>query len=156
MRNFDFTRPLLALTAIGCAQASLDETVEHARHREVFGSTLSRFEGISFPLAEHTTHLETARLICYRALWKRTNGLPHTADAAMAKWLGPLVASRAIHDCILAFGHYGYASEYPHEQRLRDAMAVEIADGTAQIQKIIIARELFGREFVPYDVGGVK
>ena len=156
MRNFDFTRPLLALTAIGCAQASLDETVEHARHREVFGSTLSRFEGISFPLAEHTTHLETARLICYRALWKRTNGLPHTADAAMAKWLGPLVSSRAIHDCILAFGHYGYASEYPHEQRLRDAMAVEIADGTAQIQKIIIARELFGREFVPYDVRGVK
>jgi cyclohexanecarboxyl-CoA dehydrogenase len=153
MRNFDFTRPLLALTAIGCAQASLDETVEHVRQREAFGSTLSRFEGISFPLAEHATHLDLARLVCYRALWKRTQNLPHTADAAMAKWIGPLAGTRAIHDCLLTFGHYGYACEYPHEQRLRDAMAVEIADGTAQIQKIIIARELFGRDFVPYGSG---
>ncbi|QTI69938.1 acyl-CoA dehydrogenase family protein [Gordonia polyisoprenivorans] len=151
MNNFDFTRPLLALTGIGCAQASIDEAVEHARHREVFGSTLSKFEGISFPLAEHTVHLESARLICYKALWKRTQGLPHTADAAMAKWIGPLVSGRAIHDALLTFGNYGYASEYPHEQRLRDTLAVEIADGTAQVQKIIIARELFGREFVPYD-----
>ena len=74
MNNFDFTRPLLALTGIGCAQASLDEAVEYARDREAFGTTLSKFEGISFPLAEHTTHLESARLICYRALWKRTRG----------------------------------------------------------------------------------
>ena len=150
MRNFDFTRPLLALTAIGAAQATLDETVEHVRHREAFGSTLSRFEGISFPLAEHATALELARMICYRTLRKRTSGLAHTADAAMSKWVGPLASSRAIHDCLLQFGHYGYSSEYPHEQRLRDVMAVEIADGTAQIQKIIIARELFGRDFVPY------
>ena len=60
MRNFDFTRPLLALTAIGCAQASVDEAVEHAGHREVFGTTLSRFEGVSFPLVEHTVQLEMA------------------------------------------------------------------------------------------------
>jgi cyclohexanecarboxyl-CoA dehydrogenase len=153
MRNFDFTRPLLALTAIGCAQATLDETVEHVRQREAFSTTLSRFEGISFPLAEHATHLEMARMTCYRALWKRTQGLPHTADAAMCKWIGPLASTRAIHDCLLQFGHYGYASEYPHEQRLRDAMAVEIADGTAQVQKIIIARELFGRDFLPYGDG---
>lgn len=154
MRNFDFTRPLLALTAIGCAQASVDEAVEHAGQREVFGTTLSRFEGVSFPLVEHTVQLEMARMLCYRALWKRANGIAHTADAAMAKWVGPLASTRAIHDCLLTFGHYGYAGEYPHEQRLRDAMAVEIADGTAQIQKIIIARELFGRHFVPYQTAG--
>jgi cyclohexanecarboxyl-CoA dehydrogenase len=154
MRNFDFTRPLLALTAIGAAQATLDETVEHVRQREAFGSTLSRFEGISFPLAEHATQLELARLICYRALWRRNVGQDHTADAAMAKWFGPLVSTRAIHDCLLQFGHYGYSSDYPHEQRLRDAMAVEIADGTAQVQKIIISRELFGSDFVPYRKGG--
>lgn len=154
MRNFDFTRPLLALTAIGCAQATLDETVEHVRTREAFGTTLSRFEGISFPLAEHATYLDMARMTCYRALWKRTRGLPHTADAAMSKWIGPMVSTRAIHDCLLLFGHYGYASEYPHEQRLRDVMAVEIADGTAQVQKIIISRELFGRDFLPYGTKG--
>jgi len=153
MNNFDFTRPLLALTAIGCAQATLDETVEHVRVREAFGSTLSRFEGISFPLAEHATWLELARMICYRALEKRSRGEAHTADAAMSKWVGPMVSSRAIHDCLLQFGHYGYSSEYPIEQRLRDVLAVEIADGTAQIQKIIIARELFGRDFIPYQTG---
>jgi cyclohexanecarboxyl-CoA dehydrogenase len=151
MNNFDFTRPLLALTGIGSAQASLDETVEYVKNREAFGSSLSRFEGISFPLAEHATYLDAARLICYRTLWKRTHGLPHTADAAQSKWLGPLVASKAIHDCVLAFGHYGYSTEYPHTQRMRDVLAVQIADGTAQVQKIVIARELFGQEFVPYD-----
>lgn len=150
MRNFDFTRPLLALTAVGAAQATLDETIEHVRTRTAFGATLSRFEGISFPLAEHATYLDLARLISYRALDKRTRGLAHTADAAMAKWLGPLHASKAIHDCLLQFGHYGYSCEYPHEQRLRDVLAVEIADGTAQVQKMIIARELFGRDFLPY------
>lgn len=154
MRNFDFTRPLLALTAIGTAQATLDETVEHVRHREAFGSTLSRFEGISFPLAEHATQLELARMICYRTLSRRTAGQDHTADAAMSKWYGPLVSVRAIHDCLLQFGHYGYSCDYPHEQRLRDVMAVEIADGTAQIQKIIISRELFGTDFVPYQRSG--
>lgn len=149
--GFDFTRPLLALTGIGCAQASIDETAEYLRRRHVFGSPLARFEGASFPLAEHATHLEAARLLCYSTLWHRTVDKPHTALAAMTKWYGPLHAGRAIHDCLLLHGNLGYSSELPFEQRKRDVLAVEIADGTAQIQKIIIARELFGREFLPYD-----
>jgi cyclohexanecarboxyl-CoA dehydrogenase len=124
LNGFDFTRPLLALTGIGCAQACLDETAGYARTREAFGSPLARFEGVSFPLAEHATTLEAARLLCYLTLWRRSRGLRHTAEAAMA--------------------------ELPFEQRLRDVMAVEIADGTAQIQKIIIARERYGADFVPY------
>jgi len=151
MSNFDFTRPLLALTGIGSAQASLDEAVEYVKTRVTFGAPLAKNEGISFPLAEHTTYLDAARLICYRTLWKRNKGLPHTVDAAQSKWLGPLLATQAVHDCILMLGHYGYSTEYPHTQRMRDVLAVQIADGTAQIQKIIIARDLFGREFVPYE-----
>lgn len=151
MNAFDFTRPLLALTAIGCAQATLDETVAYVQSREAFGSPLARFEGISFPLAEHATHLEAARLLSYQTLWARNAGVPHTAGAAMSKWLGPLAASRAVHDCLLMHGHYGYATENAYEQRLRDVLAVEIADGTAQVQKIVIARELFGRAFIPYN-----
>lgn len=150
LNGFDFTRPLLALTGIGCAQATLDETAEYVKARSAFGSPLARFEGVSFPLAEHATHLEAARLLCYSALWARTVGRPHTATAAMTKWYGPLHAGQAIHDCLLLHGNYGYSTELPFEQRLRDVLAVEIADGTAQIQKIIIARELFGPEFVPY------
>jgi cyclohexanecarboxyl-CoA dehydrogenase len=148
--GFDFTRPLLALTGIGCAQACLDLTAEYVRDREAFGTTLSHFEGVSFPLAEHSTTLEAARLLCYSALWRRNEGLPHTAEAAMSKWYGPLMASQTVKDCLLLHGNYGYAREYGLERRLRDVMAVEIADGTAQIQKIIIARERYGKEFVPY------
>ncbi|MGH3437537.1 MAG: acyl-CoA dehydrogenase family protein [Sciscionella sp.] len=150
LNGFDFTRPLLALTAIGCARACLDETAAYARNRQAFGAPLARFEGISFPLAEHATTLEAARLLCYSALWRRTKGIRHTAEAAMTKWYGPLMASQAVKDCLLIHGNYGYAQELPFEQRLRDVMAVEIADGTAQIQKIIIARELYGTDFLPY------
>ncbi|MCW2756890.1 MAG: cyclohexanecarboxyl-CoA dehydrogenase, partial [Nocardioidaceae bacterium] len=88
--------------------------------------------------------------LCYSTLWRRTAGERHTAEAAMSKWYGPMAASAAVKDCLLLHGHYGYATEFGFEQRLRDVMAVEIADGTAQVQKIIIARERYGREFVPY------
>jgi cyclohexanecarboxyl-CoA dehydrogenase len=77
-------------------------------------------------------------------------GERHTELAAMSKWYGPAVATQAVHDCLLLHGHYGYATDSSFEQRLRDVLAVEIADGTAQIQKIVIAREAFGRDFVPY------
>jgi cyclohexanecarboxyl-CoA dehydrogenase len=154
LNGFDFTRPLLALTGLGCAQASVEETARHLTQRQAFGSPLASFEGASFLLAEHATHLEAARLLCYSALWRRSSGLPHTAPAAMTKWYGPLQAGQAIHDCLLLHGNVGYSAEFPFEQRLRDVLALEIADGTAQIQKIIIARELFGPEFVPYSRPG--
>jgi cyclohexanecarboxyl-CoA dehydrogenase len=154
MAGFDFTRPLLALTAIGAAQASIDDAVEHVRRRTAFGAPLASFEGVSFPLAEHATKLVAARALCYQALQRRERGQPHTALAAMVKWLGPRNAMEAAHDCMLLMGHYGYTTDNPMEQRLRDIMAVEIADGTAQVQKIIIARQLFGRDFVPYGGSG--
>ncbi len=68
----------------------------------------------------------------------------------MTKWYGPLMASRAVKDCLLLHGHYGYAQDTGFEQRLRDVLALEIADGTAQVQKMIIARERFGPAFLPY------
>jgi cyclohexanecarboxyl-CoA dehydrogenase len=150
LAGFDFTRPLLALTGIGCAQACVDETARYVADRDAFGAPLASFEGVSFPLAEHSTTLEAARLLCYAALWLRDEQRPHSAEASMSKWYGPLVASAAVKDCLLLHGHYGYAQEFGLEQRLRDVMAVEIADGTAQVQKIVVARERFGRAFVPY------
>lgn len=150
MAGFDFTRPLLALTAIGAAQHAVDEAAAWAARREAFGAPLARFEGVSFPLAEHATKLAAARALCYQALDRRAHGEPHTALAAMCKWYGPRVAFEAAHDCLLLHGHYGYTTDNPMEQRLRDIMSVEIADGTAQVQKIIVARELFGRSFLPY------
>jgi len=80
----------------------------------------------------------------------RDAGQPHTAEAAMVKWMGPKTAFDAIHQCLLTFGHYGWSMDLPHQQRLRDVMGLEIGDGTAQIMKLIVARERVGRAAVQY------
>jgi cyclohexanecarboxyl-CoA dehydrogenase len=150
MNAFDYSRVIIALMCIGAAEQSLDETVAYVKQRQAFGRPLAKFEGVSFPIAEHATMLEAARWLCYRTLWLRDQGLPHAKEAAMVKWWGPKVAVDAIHDCLLLHGHYGYTQDLPLEQRLRDVIGLEIGDGTAQVSKIVIARELFGREFLPY------
>lgn len=150
MNGFDLSRVLIALQCIGAAEQTLAETMEHVKGRHAFGRPLAQFEGVSFPIAEAHTRLEMARWLCYRALWLRDQGLPHTKEAAMCKWIGPAWAAQIIHECLLLNGHYGYTKEMPVEQRLRDVIGLEIGDGTAQIQKIIIARELLGKQFRPY------
>jgi cyclohexanecarboxyl-CoA dehydrogenase len=150
MNAFDYSRVIIALMCLGAAEQSLDETIAYVKQREAFGRALAKFEGISFPIAEHATMLEASRWLGYRALWLRDQGLPHAKEAAMVKWWGPKVAVDAIHDCLLLHGHYGYTQDLPLEQRLRDVIGLEIGDGTAQVSKIVIARELFGREFLPY------
>jgi cyclohexanecarboxyl-CoA dehydrogenase len=153
MRGFDFSRGLIGLQAVAAAQASLDETWQYVTEREAFGAPLARYQGVSFPLAEYETMVNAARLICYQCLDKRDRGLPHTSEAAQAKWLGPKVAMEAIHQCLLSHGHSGYSMDLPHQQRLRDVMGLEIGDGTAQIMKLIVAREKVGRIAVQYDKG---
>jgi len=150
MNAFDYSRVIIALMCIGAAEQSLDETIAYVKQRQAFGRPLAKFEGVSFPVAEHATMLEAARWLCYRTLWLRDQGLPHSKEAAMVKWWGPKVAVEAIHECLLLHGHYGYTQDLPLEQRLRDVIGLEIGDGTAQISKIVVARELFGREFLPY------
>ncbi len=150
MKGFDASRVYLALTCLGAANISVEETIRYTRERSAFGKPLARFEGVSFPVAEHSAILEATRLLCYKALWLRDQGLPHSKEAAMVKWMGPRFSVDAIRDCLLLHGHYGWTQELPFEQRLRDVMAVEIADGTSQVSKIVIARELYGREFLPY------
>jgi cyclohexanecarboxyl-CoA dehydrogenase len=150
MNAFDYSRVIIALMCIGAAEQSLDETIAYVKQRQAFDRPLAKFEGVSFPIAEHATMLEAARWLCYRALWLRDQGLPHAKEAAMAKWWGPKTAVDAIHDCLLLHGHYGYTQDLPLEQRLRDVIGLEIGDGTAQVSKIVIARELFGRDFLPY------
>lgn len=89
--------------------------------------------------------LEAARLLCYKTLWLRDQGRPHTAEAAMVKWWAPKLAFDVIHQCLLAHGHSGYSKDMAHQQRLRDVLGLQIGDGTAQIQKMVIARERVGR-----------
>jgi len=150
MEQFDVIRALLGLIAIGAAQASLDEAIEYAKHRTAFGRPLAKFEGVAFSIAEHATMLDAGRLLCYRTLWLRDKGMRHCKESAMCKWLGPHLAVDAIHRALLIHGHLGYSVEYPIEQRLRDIIGFELADGTAEIMKTIICREIMGREYLPY------
>ena len=150
MRGFDYNRAIIALACIGAAQQSIDETIEYTKQREAFGRPLARFEGVSFQIAESTTLLEAARLLAYRCLSLRDRGLPHAKEAAMAKWLGPKVSAEAVHTCLILHGHYGYNQDTHFDQRWRDIVGLEIGDGTPEIMKGVIARELYGKEFQPY------
>jgi cyclohexanecarboxyl-CoA dehydrogenase len=155
MQGFDYSRALIGLQCVAAAQASLDEAWAYATEREAFGMPLARYQGVTFPLAEAETMLNAARLICYETLDLRDRGLPHTSQAAMAKWFAPKTAVDVIHQCLLTHGHYGYTMDLPHQQRMRDVMGLEIGDGTAQIMKLIIAREKVGRVAVQYDMDGL-
>ncbi len=150
MRGFDYSRALIALECIGCAQASLDEAWAYTKEREAFGGPIAQFQGVTFPLVEHESMIAAVRELSYQALALRDAGLPHTAEAAMVKWLGPKTAFDTIHQCLLTFGHYGWSKDLPHQQRMRDVMGLEIGDGTAGIMKLIVARERVGRAAVQY------
>ena len=150
MQGFDYNRIGIALACLGVAQQSVDETMAYVKERKAFGRALARFEGVSFPIAEAATHLEACRWLCYRALWLADQGRPYTKESAMTKWWGPRLAVETIHQCLLLHGHYGYTDELPFEQRMRDVIGLEIGDGAAEVMKIVVARELMGRESLPY------
>jgi cyclohexanecarboxyl-CoA dehydrogenase len=149
MQGFDFSRALIALACLGAASASLDEAIEYAKDRHTMGVPIGRHQGVAFPLIEYLTYVRAARLLSYEALWRKDQGLPHAAEANMAKWWGPKVSAEAVHQALLVTGHTGYSDELPHGQRLRDIIGLEIGDGTAQIAKLVAARHLFGRRFAP-------
>ncbi len=150
MEAFDFNRALISLAAIGTAGQSLDETIEYTKHRQTFGKPLATREAVAFQIAEHLALLHATRLLSYEVLAKADAGLPHTAEAAMCKWLGPKQSVEAIHACLLLHGWTGYGTDLPFVQRLNDVMGLEVGDGTPEIMKAIIAREAFGREFNSY------
>mgnify|MGYP003990679193 FL=1 len=150
MHGFDFSRALIGLQVLGAARASLDEAWQYSTEREAFGNPIAAYQGVTQPLAECETLYEAARLLCFKTLFMRDEDITHTKEAAMVKWWAPKVAFDIIHQCLLTHGHYGYTKDLPFEQRMRDVLGLQIGDGTAQIQKMIIAREIVGRVALPY------
>jgi cyclohexanecarboxyl-CoA dehydrogenase len=146
MQGFDYNRVGIALASLGVAEVSVEETMAYVKERKAFGRSLAGFEGVSFTIAEAATHLEACRWLCYRALWLADQGQPYTKESAMTKWWGPRLAVETIHRCLLLHGHYGYTDELPFEQRMRDVIGLEIGDGTAEIMKLVVARQLLGRD----------
>ena len=150
MQGFDYSRALIGLQCCAAAQGSLDESWAYVQERQAFGAPIAQYQGVTFPLAEGEGLVAAIRQLCYHTLRLRDEGAPHTAEAAMCKWLGPKTAVDVIHQCLLTHGHYGWSLDLPHQQRLRDVMGLEIGDGTAQIMKLIVARERAGKAAVQY------
>lgn len=145
MQGFDYSRALIGLQCCGAAQASLDESWAYAKTRQTFGQPLAAYQGVTFPLAEGEARVAAARQLCYHTLALRDDGRPHTAEAAMSKYLAPKTAVEVIHQCLLTHGHYGWSLDLPHQQRLRDVMGLEIGDGTAQVMHLIVSRDRLSR-----------
>ena len=150
MTIIGYNRNFVPLACIGAAQKSLEETIEYAKIRQVQGKPLSKWQAVATELANAATQLEAARMLCYKALWLKDQGKRHDAESSMAKWWGVKVANEVLYTCMRLHGHYGFAKEFPFEQRLRDCIGMESADGPREIHHGIIARELLGREFAPF------
>lgn len=149
MRGFDYSRAIIGLMCLGIAAAALDDAFDYARTREAFGAPIGKNQGLAFPLVESATYLAGARHLCYEALWRKDQGLDHTVQANMAKWWAPKLGMEVVHQALLTFGHAAWSTDNPQGQRLRDVIGLQIGDGTAQIAKLVVARQLLGREFAP-------
>jgi alkylation response protein AidB-like acyl-CoA dehydrogenase len=142
MATLDGGRIGIAAQAVGIAQASYDAARAYALQRRQFGRRIADFQAIQFALAEMATSIDAARLLTYRAAWRKQSGLPHTAEGAKAKLFASRVAVEASASAIQVLGGYGYTKEFPVERYYRDAKVTEIYEGTSEIQRIVIARQI--------------
>ncbi len=142
LKTLDAGRITIAAMSVGIAQACLEASLEYARQRVQFGQPIARFQAVQFKLADMATAVELARLATYRAAWLKDQGRSHTREAAMAKLFASEACVRAALEAVQIHGGYGYTTDYPVERYLRDAKLMEIGEGTSEIQRLVIAREL--------------
>ena len=146
MSALDRGRLGVAAGAVGVAQACLDACVAFARERRQFGQRIADFQMIQATLADMATDVEAARLLVYRAAWVKDQGLPATKATSIAKLFATEAAMKAASEAVLMHGNRGYSNEYPVERYYRDIKGLQIYEGTSHIQRVIIARELVGRD----------
>jgi len=145
MAVFNRTRVAVASSGVGIAQGGLEKAIQYSKQRKQFGNPLGSFQGIQFKLAEMASWIEAARALCYKAGWMVDLGKIDPKLVSMAKWIAGEVAVKVIDEVVQIHGGYGYLGEYGIERLYRDAKLVEIVEGTKEIEKLIIARELLGR-----------
>ena len=146
MSALDGGRLGVAAGALGVAQACLDACVEFARTRRQFGQRIGNFEMIQSALADMAADVDAARLLVYRAAWLKDQGVKATRETSIAKLFATEAAVKAANEAVLLHGGRGYSNEYPVERYYRDIKGLQIYEGTAHIQRLVIARELLGRE----------
>lgn len=142
MKVFDHTRPLIAALGLGISQRALDECISYSKEREAFGRPILDFQGVSFKIAEMGMRTQAARLLTYNAAWKAARGERNTLEASYAKTFASDTAMWAATEAVQIFGGYGYSEEYPLEKLMRDAKVLQIYEGTNEIQRVIMAKEL--------------
>lgn len=145
MKAFDHTRPVISAAAVGLARSAMEHAIRYATERKTFGVPIAKHQAISFMIADMAKDIEAARLLVWKAAWTIDQGLKNTKEAAMSKAFGADMAMRVATDAVQVFGGYGYSKEYPVEKLMRDAKIFQIYEGTSQIQRIIIAKEIFDR-----------
>jgi len=146
MTALDSGRITIAAGAIGVARAALDIAVGHAKHREQFGKPIGEFQGISFLLADMAVQLNAAKLLVQKAAWLKDQGRPFSQEAAMAKLFATDMAMKVTTDAVQILGGSGYTQDLPVERYMREAKVLQIVEGTNQIQRMIIGRNLIHKE----------
>jgi acyl-CoA dehydrogenase len=145
MAAFDHSRPVVAAAAVGLARSAMEHAIDYARERKAFGVPIAKHEGVSFMIADMAKEIEAARLLVWQSAWTIDQGRRNTLQAAYAKCFAADTAMRVATDAVQVFGGYGYSREYPVEKLMRDAKIFQIYEGTSQIQRLIIAKEIFER-----------
>ncbi len=145
MAAFDYTRPAVSASAVGVARAAMEYAMQYASERKAFGTAIANHQVIAFMLADMAMEIEAGRLLCWKAAWLKDNGQRNTKEAAYAKAFCADTVMKTTTNAVQIFGGYGYSKEYPVEKLMRDAKIFQIYEGTSQIQRVIIARELMGR-----------
>jgi acyl-CoA dehydrogenase len=144
MRTFDKTRAAVGAAGVGIARAALEYAVDYSKTRVQFGKPIASFQATAFKIAQMAMEVEAARLLVWRAAWLMDHGKSCGSESAMAKCFGSDVAMRTALEALQIFGGYGYMKDYPIEKLVRDAKLLQIYEGTNEIQRLVISREVIG------------
>jgi alkylation response protein AidB-like acyl-CoA dehydrogenase len=145
MQVLDAGRIGIAALSVGLAQGAYEAALRYAQERKAFGKTISAFQAIRWKLADNATRIEAARLLTYRAAYLKDRGVRTTLESSMAKLYASEIAVRAAEDCVQVHGGYGFVKDYPAEKYFRDVKLLTIGEGTSEIQRLVIARQLLAR-----------
>jgi len=142
LKVLDGGRISIAALGVGMAQGAYEAALQYAKQRKQFGRPIADFQAIQFKLADMATEIDAARLLMYRAAWMKDQGIQTTAQSSMAKLYAGEVAVRVANECVQVYGGYGFIKEYPAEKFYRDVKLCTIGEGTSEIQRLVIAREI--------------
>ena len=145
LQVLDAGRIGIAALSVGLAQGAFDAASHYAKERRQFGQPIAAFQAIQWKLADNATRIEAARLLTYRAAYLKDRGVRTTRESSMAKLYASEIAVKAADDCVQIHGGYGFVKDYPAEKYFRDVKLLTIGEGTSEIQRLVIARQLLGQ-----------